>query len=359
MAFSLGCFACCVPCDPCDAVCSETAVGFEVVYSGNTTDGYLTWSGTANPVNAVPPVTGPYNAQITGTFSMPGDDFPCYARLRLWRNIFAKNPGATETLSKEQVLVTANSGKVNLGTLTLNTGESVRIGGNGPDGATYWLQGASPFLYIAAEDDQSGAAPAQYQLSMSSQCNQPANVTITARIEWTDDDIHHWIYGHLMECFEDPPDPPGGCKIDCDGTQTDVASQVYLALSSQVDDNSPPSGYAATFPNITGTFTLPQRACRVFLDAFSVTNGQLYLGAYYGIEVRVGSYPYTAPSGSQPFSAQGYGFIPITAADYDALLCGDVATLSGSGSVAMYLFGAGGGSQVSVGSIAFDWELSL
>lgn len=357
-----GCQQCgCVPCVPCDAVCSETAVGFEVVYSGNTTDGYLTWSGTANPVNAAPPVTGPYNAQITGNFSLPGDDFPCYARLRVWRNIFTMNPGATETPTSESVVVTCATGKIRVGIFELLAGESVKFGGAAPtsgDAITYWTPASNVMTVLDVEDDQSGGVTTGWNYAIESLCS-PSSGSITARVEWTDDDIYHAIYGEFVECFTQS-NAGGDCVIDCDGTLTDYPDSLTVDITNASINYTLPSGWTATFPSINGTYVVPRGTvdpwCRAFFDSFAVTSGVFSLLVEGSIfSAGVSEFPFTPQRGIQSGSVR-----LLMSNTVEDLVCGAVASISGSGTIVVLDQNAGGGgANTEIGTIDFDYEVTL
>jgi len=340
-----GCQQCgCVPCVPCDAVCSETAVGFEVVYSGNTTDGYLTWSGTANPVNAVPPVTGPYNAQVTGNFYLPGDDFPCYARLRVWRNIFTMNPGATETPTSESVVVTCATGKIRVGIFELRAGESVKFGGAAPtsgDAITYWTPATNVMTVLGVEDDQSGGVTTGWNYAIESLCS-PSSGSITARVEWTDDDIYHAIYAEWLECGDEGP--AGPCTVTCAGVAVDEPATLYMTISNQTTTIS------GAVPNLEGTYALGKNF------NFEVP---LWCKMHYYFD-DLGDGKRLTISSDGDFGWVGFGIYiddgsggEVDAFDYEALVCGTDAT----GSATCTIYGPFPSFTVR-GSISFDWSLS-
>lgn len=356
MAFSIGCFACCVPCDPCEAVCSETAVGFEVVYSGNTTDGYLTWSGTANPVNAVPPVTGSYNAQITGNFSLPGDDFPCYARLRVWRNIFTMNPGATETPTSESVVVTCATGKIRAGIFELLAGESVKFGGAAPtsgDGITYWAPASNVMTVLDVEDDQSGGVTTGWNYAIESLCS-PSSGGITARVEWTDDDIYHAIYGEFVECFDEQE-----CELDCSGTPTEFGS-LFLSITNQTSTMGNNLGVTVTLENdyvldIRSDPGLALLYCGEF-RAYSFSPPVQFFWTAYAIATYFaqGLFLQVNLDGRANVNDNLFVTFGVSEQDVRDLICGSVASLSGTASITLPITNTRG----ITGTITFDWELS-
>jgi hypothetical protein len=361
VAFSLGCFACCVPCDPCDAACDETPdEAFAVVYQVEDDRANLTWTG-----DAMGPIDGPWPGFESGSsFSqtitsnnvlLPGSRFPCYFRLKLWRNVGGGE--GSESLTSQRVTISCSQGKLNLGFLVLNAGESVEFT-TAPENstATYVLE-STPIALDDNGGDRHAHPPTEWQISGGALCAD-TSVSVQASIEWSNDLIQHNLYGEFQECFDDPPDPPGGCKITCNGNETDIPVEVFLTISNVTEDNSPPSGYTATFPDIEGTFALPLLSfCRQYGDTFSVTDGVMRVGVYYGIGMLVDGYPFSAPNFT-PWSERGGTQIYIAKEDYEEFLCGDVATLSGTATIQLYLLGPGGGGGVNLGSMTFDWELS-
>jgi len=240
MAFSLGCFACCVPCDPCTAECSETAVGFEVVWQGNQSAPHMTWTGVTNPINAVPPVGTPYYQQVSASFTLPSDDFPCYARLRFWRNVFDKDGTPSEALSVERVIVRLESGKIAdglYGAEYLSPGQAI-VFTSEADAVNYdpkeyiVVTGFMPIALVAALDDQSATATGN-ELGFIAGCSG-TQITATAYIEWTSASIYHSLYGTFKECGEDlpPENPPTADCLDCAGTPSLPPPTVYLTISN-------------------------------------------------------------------------------------------------------------------------------
>lgn len=260
MAFSMGCFACCVPCDPCDAACDETPdEAFAVVYQVEDNRANLTWTG-----DAMGPIDGPWPGFESGTaFSqtitsngivLPGSRFPCYFRLKLWRNVGGGE--GSETLASQRVTISCTEGKLDLGFVALNAGESVEFNPN-PASASQNATYVFPSTAIQLDEnggDRHAFPPAFGWIGGRALCAGTI-VSVQAHIEWTNGLIQHNLYGEFVECFDElPPGDPGDC-LDCDGTPTPAPDTVYLTISNfdgggAVDANDDPIV-------LDGTYAIP------------------------------------------------------------------------------------------------------
>ena len=348
----------CKPCQACDAVCDETpAENFETVYQG-TDDGVLESGGSANPVNAFPAPAGPFDGSVStmAAITLPSDRFPCYARFRVWRNVFEKNGTPSEALSKQSVRINCISGRIRLGLtgLVLNAGESVEFTSTpGTSTATYVFDTSAAVPLVTGADDKSGSPPGYYYY-VEAVCT-PAEVQFNAEIGWTSADIYHVIYGHMMECYESPPDPPV-CEVDCDGTMTTVPNTVYLEISNTTESPTNPPDATYTLPEIAGTYALPLALCPAYLDEFGVTGGTLFASVFLQAIALRSQFPLQY----LPLWTPGRGTVVVSISEQDLidLLCGGAA-LSGTGTMKCDALGPGGGQIVNLGTISFDWELSL
>ena len=260
-----GCVKCgCKPCVPCTAECDpNTPVGFTVAYSGQD-DVYIGSNVSANPVNVVPTPAGPFYAEIVtigqvvgGALTMPSDYLACLFRLKIWRNVFEKNGTPSEALSKQTLTIRCTQGKIWVGDFELRAGESV-IYTTEPETLvegiyTYVIKLSNIFQAVAGLDDQSGNPPRYPAAGAYALCT-PASVSVSARIEWTSPDIHHVLYGQLVECFDElPPEDPNNC-LDCDGTATPAPETVYLEISNFNGDGARTLGFGTL--NLNGTYAL-------------------------------------------------------------------------------------------------------
>jgi hypothetical protein len=245
---AVGCQKCdCKPCQACEAACDDTpSENFETVHvsvagNENLTDGILEASGDTNPVPGYPGgSTGPYEQVISGSATLPGDRFPCYARLQLWRNEADQEPGGSPTmdLDYQYVLITCTVGKIRFGALELSAGESVWITSDTtltpPSPApTYIVEGTSIPL-VGGDGDQSGSPPAFLggTLAVQALCVDPvdgvAGVSFYAKIAWSEEAAYHVLYGRMVECYDETE-----CLAECEPPET-----LYVVLTNpQGNDN--------------------------------------------------------------------------------------------------------------------------
>ena len=240
----------CIPCDPCEQECTEPHTGdaYEVVYTlyslgveiGNTTDGYLTASGSRDEDDPYDGMDGssPWYQQVEGGFSFGPSVTrnPCTVRVSFWRSTRTLGPtvfpppAATLTVSK--VTVSCTAGKVRFGENIISEGESQDFN--------------VTFPLVAGTGDQSADDPrtGQGTFEVTPVCRD-ASFSITARIEWTTSNRLHTLYGIVRECYEIGTP----CAEFCDG---DPAPDVlYLTISNGV---LPSGTYPASFPS--GTYVL-------------------------------------------------------------------------------------------------------
>lgn len=251
MAFGLGCFSCCQGCDPCDAACpndDQNPAGFEVVHGDNITDGFLTWN---NPSD--------YARTISGTFTLPGANFPCYLRLNVWKGVTSVPvEGEPDLTTSTRLRITCLRGKISLGFIELSTGQSVQFGGSdaGAPPATYWLASGADFPTVDGLDSTQHIdnEPQWWNYGVTALCAD-SEVSISARLEWdgVGTGVGWELYGHLLECWERLP--TNQC-LDCDGTPTASPDTLYLTISNfdaggAVDANGDPYDF-------NGTYTIPK-----------------------------------------------------------------------------------------------------
>ncbi len=239
MAFGLGCFSCCQGCVPCNAACDTTpGEAFNVVYQVEDSRANLTWTG-----DAMGPIDGPWPGFEGGTvfsqtitsngIALPGTRFPCFFRLKLWRNVGGGD--GSESLTSQWVRVSCVQGKLDFGFLVLNAGESVEFTPN-PENAselsTYVVESTLITLDGNA-GDRHAFPPLSLGIAGSALCADTI-VSVQARIEWTNSLIQHNLYGQFVECYDEinlPPESPGDC-LDCDGTPAPAPETVYLTISN-------------------------------------------------------------------------------------------------------------------------------
>ena len=368
-----GCQKCkCKPCVPCTAECDpDTPVGFQVVYS-NGNDGFLDSDESANPVNLFPAPVGPFHSEITNdiAINMPSDEFACSFRLLLWRNVFDKVGTPSEELSVQRLRISCSSGRVQIGDLFLNAGESILVTteDNPATDDTYVIDGtwvSNVFDLVAGLDDQSGNPPPLLGgLSAVPLCT-PAVVNVQARIAWTSPDIHHVLYGQFLECYDRPIDPPT-CERDCPGTgATVMPPNVFITISNTTETPTNPSGATYTLPEIAGSYNVPMTYCVAFADTFELTGGTLSLFAAEGLFGSPGvffqvNFPLSYLPAWSP--GRGYASVSLTQQEMLDLLCNG-APVSGTATIECYSQSpaqqAGiGGTPLDLGTIEFDWELS-
>jgi len=325
----MGCFACCVPCDPCEAECDENpAESFDVVYQVEQERANLTWTG-----DAMGPIDGPWPGFESGvSFSqtittnnvrLPGSRFPCYFRLKLWRNVGGGE--GSEALDYAYTTVSCIEGKVDLGIVQLNAGESAvftsdtSLSFNNP---TYILETASGAIFFDDQPaDRHAFPPTLSQIAGIALC-AGTSVSVQSTIVWSNDLIQHNLYGEFQECFDEPP---VDCSIDCDGTPVALPAELYLTLSNST----------ATVLG-DGTVVLPgPQFCRdwggLYTDGAYVRWSKDFATELYVLLDLPGTFVSAADIG-------------IADEDMVALLCGDVESLTG---------------QFSSNDASFDWELSL
>jgi hypothetical protein len=375
----------CKPCQACDAACDDTpsenfeAVHVSVAGNENLTDGILEASGDTNPVPGYPGgSTGPYEQVISGSATLPGDRFPCYARLQLWRNEADQEPGGSPTmdLDYQYVLITCTVGKIRFGPLELSAGQSVWITSDTtltpPSPApTYIFEGTSIPL-VGGDGDQSGSPPAYLggTLAVQALCVDPvdgvAGVSFYAKIAWSEEAAYHVLYGRMVECYDEPASE---CEIDCDGTPTAVPETLYLTIENAVATTPDPlpAGYSYSLPDINGVYALTSLGtlnpnglyCDLFFGGEMAGDAFVQIG--FGTNGVVASPSdklflyFTFPLASPPTSG-GYGYIELAKyVDNRAdVLCGIAKT----GSAEVQVGVIGGLFPGGLGSITFDWELS-
>ena len=235
---AVGCQKCdCKPCQACEAACDDTpAENFQTVYQANDTDGVLSWSGDAmGPIDgpfAGFEGSGPFSQTITraedASIGLPSDRFPCYARLRVWKNISGGTGSEAVTSS---ITIICTSGRIRVGMFELSGGESLYIGpASHTSTATYRIDGDDPIPTVAGDMDQSMSY--LFGSFVAEAICSPATLSLTASISWSNADIQHSLYGQFMECYDDlPPGDQDDC-LDCDGTPTPQPDPIYLTISN-------------------------------------------------------------------------------------------------------------------------------
>jgi hypothetical protein len=365
---AVGCQKCdCKPCQACEAACDETPdSNFQTVYQANDTDGVLSWSG-----DAMGPIDGPFTGfEGSGPFSqtigmaegfsvvLPGTRFPCYARLRVWKNISGGTGSEAVTSS---ITITCTSGRIRVGMFELSGGESLSIGpASHTSTATYRIDNDDPIPSVAGDMDQSLSYPFGW-FGAEAICS-PATLSLTASISWSNADIQHSLYGQFMECYDDlPPGDPDDC-LDCDGTLTPAPDAIYLTISNfdgggAVDANNATIDYDGTYALDLTPTALECARYVAFLPPPNVANvPPLSLGQ-------------AATTASVSGGVSGFGFIgnntsggvlvsplllfSFAAGDMITMLCGGAA-VSGSYSGSWILASGSGAAP----SLSFDWELS-
>lgn len=368
MAFSMGCFACCVPCDPCDAVCDETPdEAFAVVYQVEDQRANLTWTG-----DAMGPIDGPWPGFESGSsFSqtitssnvlLPGSRFPCYFRLKLWRNVGGGE--GSDALDVERVTISCTQGKVNLGVVVLNAGESLDIRTDPENStATYVIDGTTISLDTNG-GDRHAHPPAFWQVSGGALCANTI-VTVTASIQWSNDLIQHNLYGKFVECFDElPPGDPDDC-LDCSGTPTAAPEVVYLTISNfdgdgAVDGNGNPVNYDGEYIlDLTPTAF----DCALYTGVIPMANGVVYslpplslsLGLYLSpsLGFGVGWFIANKPTSLETMVASAG---TTSTAGILSMLCGG-ASVTGSATTSWAVWTGAGWD--SYGTVTFDYEFSL
>jgi hypothetical protein len=340
VAFSLGCFACCVPCDPCDAACDETPdEAFAVVYQVEDDRANLTWTG-----DAMGPIDGPWPGFESGSaFSqtitsnnvlLPGSRFPCYFRLKLWRNVGGGE--GSESLLSERVTISCTQGKLDLGFVVLNAGESVEFTTVPESSTATYVIDRTRIALDENGGDRHAHPPLAGDFGGTALCAD-TTVTVIAEIAWGNDLIQHNLYGEFVECFNDL----GECEVDCSGTATAIPSDLYLSVTDS-------TGNHLASDLIEGEWVLSNTS-----DA-CVYHQNVIAGAGSGGDQGIAFTLIGAGSGVDPASARvtlwlavGNEFvaIDITSADFVAMICGTPL----SGSVTHEFVG---------GVMTFDWELS-
>lgn len=365
MAFGLGCFSCCAPCDPCDAACDETPdEAFAVVYQVEDQRANLTWTG-----DAMGPIDGPWPGFEGGTvFSqtitsngivLPGSRFPCYFRLKLWRNVGGGE--GSETLASQRVTISCTEGKLDLGFVALNAGESVEFNPNpasASENATY------VFPSTAIQLDENGGdrhafPPAFGWIGGRALCAGTI-VSVQAHIEWTNGLIQHNLYGEFVECFDGPGTE---CSYPCD-PDIPTPGSLFLTITNTAIEFT--SGFSGPSIDINGEYilsALPPVAfgCNEWGVVASATGATLRGWAgpseptpsgvvvlLDGIEGLLwGSFPVIRAGGSVRLLYRNeLGFI-----------C-DSSTEAGSATLVIYGDIPGISTYDQVASITFDWELS-
>lgn len=336
----MGCFACCVPCDPCDAVCDETPPeNFGTVYQANDTDGSLQWSG-----DAMGPIDGPFPGfngpgsfsqsleQATGfSVLLPGDRFPCAFRVQFWRNVSGGT--GSDALTGQFVRISCITGKVDLGIIVLSAGQSVEWTTTPDQSDATYIFDAPPVPLVAGDEDQSGSPPPGWFGGVAL-CDQ-TTIGVSAGIVWDNADIQHSLYGRFLECFD------ADCPLPCDGGEQDAPENVYLSITN-VSENGFASGVNP--PDMAGEYTLPLlRNCREYADRFSVSGGDLVAYCNFHLQIRM---QFTAQGGDQ----YAHFAVFFTRDEWLDFLCGVTASLSGSGTM---------NTSFTQGTISFDWELTL
>lgn len=233
----------CIPCDPCEQECTNPHTGdaYEVVYTlyslgveiGNTTDGYLTASGSRDEDDPYDGMDGssPWYQQVEGGFSFGPSVTrnPCTVRVSFWRSTRTLGPtvfpppAATLTVSK--VTVSCTAGRIRFGENVISEGESQDFD--------------VTFPLVAGTGDQSADDPrsAEGTFAVSPLCRE-ASFSITARIEWTTSNRLHTLYGIVRECYEIGTP----CAEFCDGDP--APDEVYLTISNlSVTAQSGPFAY--------------------------------------------------------------------------------------------------------------------
>lgn len=342
----------CIPCDPCEQECTEPHTGdaYEVVYTlyqlgvetGNTTDGYLTASGSRDEDDPYDGMDGssPWYQQIEGGFSFGPSVTrnPCTVRVSFWRSTRTLGPtvfpppAATLTVSK--VTVSCTAGKVRFGENIISEGESQDFN--------------VTFPLVTGSGDQSENDPrtAVGTFAVSPLCRE-ASFSITARIEWTTSKRLHTLYGLVRECYEEGTP----CDTFCDG---DPAPDVlYLTISNAATTIGTFDG---TFPN--GTYVLDRvpGLCAAYLaNLDGCTQG--------GGEASVNWELFEHVVFRQPITATFLGASVCGNFTFDALdtdlhpPCGPGVIASGSIEWGWYPPGTESGVPAAVGTI--DWEVEV
>jgi hypothetical protein len=268
----------CIPCDPCEQECTNPHTGdaYEVVYTlyslgveiGNTTDGYLTASGSRDEDDPYDGMDGssPWYQQVEGGFSFGPSVTrnPCTVRVSFWRSTRTLGPtvfpppAATLTVSK--VTVSCTAGRIRFGENVISEGESQDFD--------------VTFPLVAGTGDQSADDPrsAEGTFEVSPLCRE-ASFSITARIEWTTSNRLHTLYGLVRECYEIGTP----CAEFCDGDP--APDEIYLTISNlevtafdEYDSVTySPEQLDSTKEYLNSTFVLPrtENFCGSFAGAFS------------------------------------------------------------------------------------------
>ena len=384
-----GCQKCkCKPCQACNAVCDETpAANFETVHvlvggDENLSDGILEASGDTDPTPAYPGgSTPPYEQVVSGSVALPSDRFPCYARLQLWRNEAAQEPGGSPTmdLDYQYVLVTCTAGKIRTGGFVLSAGESILITTDttlsiSPT-PTYVLESGGPIPLVGGDGNQSGSPPPFLGGTFGAQaeCIDPvtgaAGVSFYAKIAWSEEAAYHVLYGRMVECYDANDegnycDNGIGAKLDCGTELVESADSLFLAISNQTTNQTNPAGGGAyTLPDIENTWLLSPSPsfCNVWIGSFQFDGTpEGFSGA--PLKFSVGGDPGGIIVSVRVLTSVKaiFGGLVIDIGSSNNgdglgdLICGSVATLSGTATVT-FLDNDG----ISYGTITFDWELSL
>ena len=357
---AIGCQQCsCQACVPCDAVCDETPdEAFAVVYQVEDQRANLTWTG-----DAMGPIDGPWPGFESGTvFSqtitsngivLPGTRFPCYFRLKLWRNVGGGE--GSETLSSQRVTISCTEGKLDLGFVVLNAGESVEFNPNpesANENATY------VFPSTAIQLDENGgdrhAFPPEFDWIGGIALCAGTIVSVQAHIEWTNDLIQHNLYGEFVECFDEQE-----CELDCSGTPTEFGS-LFLSITNQASTMGNNLGVTVTLENdyvldIRSDPGLALLYCGEF-GAYSFSPPVQFFWTAYAIATYFaqGLFLRVNLGGSANVNDNLFVTFGVSEQDVRDLICGSVASLSGTASITLPITNTSG----ITGTITFDWELS-
>ena len=233
----------CSRCPECTRTCQNphTGAAFQQVYqvwsfgavNGLATDGYLTFSGDSEAAGlGTMDGDGPFHQQIGGTFNLNSTQtrFPCSLTVSFWRTLYQTTATTDTELTANTVTITCNTGQfvISPANIVLNAGES------------YTFSPAVPLVPLLSGDPRSSVGT----FGGFATCDN-TQVAVSARIDWSNPDRIHGLYGIVRECYEEGTP----CATYCDGNPP--PSSIYLAIT-----NATPTGGGSGLSWMNGTYVL-------------------------------------------------------------------------------------------------------
>ena len=243
----------CKSCQECTRGCTEphTGTAFEPVYTlyfegaeaGNPDDGYLFATGdvdTSDPYDGMDGTTGPWEQQISGTFTLAPTTtrHPCSVILRFWRSSFvlgpATTPPASAALTAKVVRITNDAASDGPIVIVGSMIPPLDVVGRQIEPGEYLEFDASDITLVPGAGDQSqydAVSDGFSWIMIQAACgNHSVTFNVSVKIEWNTRARQHILYGLVQECYEE--------QNDCDACATPgnpnarAYDTIYMTLSN-------------------------------------------------------------------------------------------------------------------------------